>query len=167
MAVEVKICGLTRTVDVACAVAAGASRLGVIFAGGPRLRTPREAGELVAAADGVPVLGVFGSQGADEILRMAGQAGLSGAQLHGPSTDQDAIRLRGEGLEVWRVLRVPVGDHWKGAALTASSDLVLLEPGLPGEEVAAGGRGIPIAMDAAREARLKLGGMVRVGLAGG
>ena len=40
MPAEVKICGLTRAVDAEAADAAGASYLGVIFAGGPRERAP-------------------------------------------------------------------------------------------------------------------------------
>jgi len=46
--VEVKICGLTRAVDAEYADAAGASYLGVIFAGGPRQRLPQQAKETLA-----------------------------------------------------------------------------------------------------------------------
>ncbi len=63
MDVEVKICGLTRPEDAAFAAAHGAWRLGVIFAGGPRLVDVARAREIVAAAAGVPVLGVFGTAG--------------------------------------------------------------------------------------------------------
>src|ERR1700738_4999426 len=40
---DVKICGLTRSVDAEFADAAGAAYLGVIFAGGARERAPAEA----------------------------------------------------------------------------------------------------------------------------
>ncbi|MBC7671572.1 MAG: bifunctional indole-3-glycerol phosphate synthase/phosphoribosylanthranilate isomerase, partial [Polaromonas sp.] len=43
MPAEVKICGLTRAVDAEFADAAGATYLGVIFAGGPRERSPDDA----------------------------------------------------------------------------------------------------------------------------
>ena len=59
MAVKAKICGLMRPEDAACAAEAGASYLGVVFAGGPRSVTQAVAGEIVAASSGVPVLGVF------------------------------------------------------------------------------------------------------------
>ncbi len=167
MAVDAKICGLTRPEDAALAAAHGASRLGVIFAGGPRQRTPAEARELVAAAGGVPVVGVFGLQSVEEILAIAGAARLAGAQLHGPSSVEVARRLRAEGLEVWRVARVPTEGHGALAALAEEADLVLLEPGLVGESVASGGRGVAIALPEAREARRQLPPGVRAGLAGG
>ncbi|MBK9547681.1 MAG: phosphoribosylanthranilate isomerase [Gemmatimonadetes bacterium] len=167
MAVDAKICGLTRPADAALAAAHGASRLGVIFAGGPRQRTPVQAREIVAAADGVPVLGVFGTQSVEEILAIAGAARLAGAQLHGPSSVEVARRLRAEGLEVWRVARVPAEGPAMLVTLSEEADLVLLEPRLAGEPLAAGGRGVAIALPAAREARQQLPPMIRVGLAGG
>ncbi len=51
--------------------------------------------------------------------------------------------------------------------LSEEADLVLLEPRLAGEPLAAGGRGVAIALPAAREARQQLPPMIRVGLAGG
>lgn len=167
MAVDAKICGLTRAEDAALAVAHGASRLGVIFAGGPRQRTPAEAREIVAAASGVPVLGVFGVQSIEEILAVVAAAGLSGVQLHGPSSGEVARRLQGEGLEVWRVARVPVLDEAAFGVLVEHADLLLLEPRVAGEGVASGGRGVPIDLVAAHEARDHLPVGVRAGLAGG
>ena len=67
---------------------------------------PARAAEIVAAARGVPVLGVFGGQPVEEILDIAGAAGLAGAQLHGDYRREDAARLRAAGLEVWRVVRI-------------------------------------------------------------
>ena len=167
VAVDAKICGLTRPEDAAVAVAHGASRLGVVFAGGPRQRTPAEAREIVAAADGVPVLGVFGLQSVAEILSIVATAGLSGVQLHGPSSTEVARQLRGEGLEVWRVARVPFRPDMSLTALSECADLVLLEPQGVGEAPAAGGRGVPIDLRGAREARRGLPTGLRVGLAGG
>ena len=167
MAVDAKICGLTRPADAALAAAHGASRLGVIFAGGPRQRTPAHAREIVAAAGGVPVLGVFGTQSVEEILAIAGAARLAGVQLHGPSSVEVARRLRAEGLEVWRVARVPQGVPAMLVGFAEEADLVLLEPRLEGEPLASGGRGVAIALPAAREARQQLPPAVRVGLAGG
>lgn len=167
MAVDAKICGLTRAEDAALAVAHGASRLGVIFAGGPRERSPAEAREIVSAASGVPVIGVFGVQSVEAILAVVAAAGLSGVQLHGPSSGEVARRLRDEGLEVWRVVRVPVADTGASGTVTDHADLVLLEPRVAGEGVAAGGRGVAIDLRAAREARVALPSGVRAGLAGG
>lgn len=167
MAVDAKVCGLTRPDDAALAAQHGAARLGVIFAGGPRQRTAAEAREIVAAAGGVPVLGVFGAQSVEEILAVVGAARLAGVQLHGPSSPAVARRLRAEGLEVWRVARVPADGDAALVMMAEEADLVLLEPGVVGEPVASGGRGVAIALPQAQDARRKMPPGVRVGLAGG
>lgn len=164
MAVEVKICGLTRPPDAAAAAAAGAGYLGVVFAGGPRVVTPRQAAEVVAAGAGVPVLGVFGGQTTADILRLSRDAGLAGAQLHGDYPQEAARRLRAEGLLVWRVVRIagPADlDRLADAALDA--DAVLVEPRVAH---AAGGSGVSLDVAMAREARARLAGACMV-LAGG
>lgn len=167
MAVDVKICGLTRVEDVELACARGAWRLGVIFAGGPRLQTSAQAAELVRAAGGVPMIGVFGHQPAEEILRIAAEVGLAGAQLHGPSTPEMVQRLTDAGLEVWRVLRVPGPDGALPATRPGGEAVVLLEPPAQANDPTAGGRGLPVDLSAARAARMAIGKMTRVGLAGG
>lgn len=147
MAVEAKICGLTRPADAALAAANGAWRLGVIFAGGPRVVTRTQAHEIVAAAAGVPVLGVFGEQGFDEILDTVGETGISGVQLHFDPGPTVAARLQGVGLEVWRV--APVDDERSLAAELAergvAADALLVEPryrdGMGGK-----GIGLPISL---------------------
>lgn len=130
MAVNAKICGLTRPEDAALAVAHGAWRLGVIFAGGPRLVDLQRAREIVAAASGVPVLGVFGAQSVAEIRDLTGAAGLAGAQLHGTSDVTTATQLRAGGLEVWRVAMIE--DSSSLAEVLAEradgADALLVEP---------------------------------------
>ena len=51
MAVEVKVCGLTRTADAALATALGAAYLGFIFAPSPRRLTVDAAAQLLATLD--------------------------------------------------------------------------------------------------------------------
>ena len=164
MAVSVKICGLTRPQDAIVAAAAGASYLGVVFAGGPRRVSAAQAAEVTAAARGVPVLGVFGDQSVEEIVRVAGEAGLTGAQLHGAYTAEDAARLAGAGLGVWRVLRIArpsdldrLDETWSAA------EAVLIEPRVARAE---GGAGVPLDLAVALEARRRLAGQ-RMALAGG
>ncbi|MCU0621064.1 MAG: hypothetical protein MUC69_06135, partial [Gemmatimonadales bacterium] len=79
VAVEAKVCGLTRARDAALAVRRGAAYLGAVFAESPRRVSASRARELVAAAEGRPVLGVFVHESADEILRARDRAGLAGA----------------------------------------------------------------------------------------
>ena len=90
MTAKVKICGLMRPEDAVIAARAGAAYLGAVFAAGPRTVTRSQARELVAAADAVPVFGVFGEQPVEDILQICASAGLSGAQLHGSYSRADA-----------------------------------------------------------------------------
>jgi phosphoribosylanthranilate isomerase len=164
MAVKIKICGIMRPSDGAAAVAAGASYLGVVFAESPRTVTSEQAREVVSAASGIPVLGVFSEQSPGEILHIADVAGLRGAQLHGPYGRADAAQLRSAGLEVWRVVRIAVPtDLELLEESTAESDVVLVEPRVPH---AKGGAGIALDLAVAREARYRLAGHP-MALAGG
>jgi phosphoribosylanthranilate isomerase len=160
----VKICGLTRPLDAAAAVAAGASYLGVVLAGGPRLVTTDQAAAIRAAAGRVPVLGVYGDQPVEHILSVSRAAGLAGAQLHGPHSRTDAARLRAEGLLVWRVVRIATPDDLDRLAEAGTeADAVLVEPRV---EHVLGGAGVPLDLAVAREARGRLAGVTMV-LAGG
>lgn len=164
MAVKAKICGLMRAEDAERSVEAGASYLGVVFAGGPRSVAPAEAVEIVAASGGVPVLGVFAGHTLGTILQICDQAGLSGAQLHGDYSSSEAERLRSAGLLVWRVVRIAAAaDLGSVAAARFASDAVLVEPRNP---AALGGTGVPLAVPLAQAAREQLAGHPMV-LAGG
>jgi phosphoribosylanthranilate isomerase len=164
MTAKVKICGLMRAGDAATAARAGAAYLGAVFAAGPRTVTRSQARELVAAADAVPVIGVFGEQPVEEILQICASAGLSGAQLHGSYSRADAQRLRSEGLEVWRVVRIAApADLDLVAAAIPDSDAVLIEPRVAR---ALGGAGISLDLAVATQARERLSGHAMV-LAGG
>jgi phosphoribosylanthranilate isomerase len=162
--VRAKICGLTRPEDAAAAVAAGASYLGVVFAGGPRRVTVTRAAAIAGMGGSVPVIGVYGDQPVEEILRISEEAGLTGAQLHGPYTRAAAAELRRRGLRVWRVVRIAEpGDLDALDAAALDADAVLVEPRVLH---AAGGMGVPLEISVAREARSRLAGRTMV-LAGG
>lgn len=154
MPAKIKFCGIMQGHDAAVAAEAGATYLGVVFAGGPRAVTVQGARRVVGAAAGVPVLGVFADQSPEEILRIGEGSGLSGAQLHGPYSHADAARLKTNGLTVWRVVRIALPsdlDTLEDAAL--GSDAVLVEPGVPH---ARGGTGVPLELALACEARRRL-----------
>lgn len=163
MPVEVKICGLTRPADALAAVAAGADWLGVVFASGPRVVAAGRAREIAWAAGRCPVLGVFGSQPADQIVALCRDAGLAGAQLHGDYTARQAAEIRGAGLVVWRVVRattaadlVELDDRW-------DVDGTLVEPRAAQVD---GGSGVRLDAELALAARRALAGR-RMILAGG
>lgn len=143
----------------------GAWRLGTIFAGGPRLVDAARAAEIVAAAGGVPVFGVFGSAPVESILERASAAGLAGIQLHGESTPAMAAALRAAGYEVWRVLTLDGATSLREAVAerARAADALLVEPRLPG---GSGGKGIALDPLLARRAREALPDL-RFVLAGG
>jgi len=161
---RVKICGLTRPADAAAAAAAGASYLGVVFVGGPRVVSAAAAAAVRAAAAGVPVFGVYGEESVENILHVSREAGLSGAQLHGAYRRDAAARLRAEGLVVWRVVRIASPDDLDALTEAArDADAVLVEPRVPH---VSGGSGVSLDLAVAREARSRLAGTTMV-LAGG
>lgn len=163
MVAKIKFCGIMRPGDATVAAEAGAAYLGVVFAGGPRAVTVLGAREVVRAAGGVPVLGVFAAQLPDEILRIGEKAELSGAQLHGPYSRADAARLRAHGLEVWRVARIAgPSDLDMLGEVVLDSDTVLVEPRVPH---ALGGAGVSLDLALGHEARSRVVGPMA--LAGG
>jgi phosphoribosylanthranilate isomerase len=153
-----------RADDASHAAESGASYLGVVFAGGPRTVSQQQAREVVSAGAGVPVLGVFAEHTIGAILQIRDTAGLSGVQLHGPYSREDAERLGVEGLEVWRVVRIAVPQDLDALIeAVPGSDAVLVEPRIPGTR---GGAGVSLPLAVAREARGRLAGHTMV-LAGG
>ncbi|MBA2627475.1 MAG: phosphoribosylanthranilate isomerase [Gemmatimonadales bacterium] len=164
MAVEAKVCGLTRPEDVRAAADAGATYLGIVLAASPREVTPAHAADLVRAAGTTPVFAVFGAATAQDILSLRDRVQFGGAQLHGPHAAEDAALLRREGLVVWRVLRLAGrADLDRLVSMGESADAVLVEPWVPG---AGGGTGTALAIELAQEARERLKGR-RMVLAGG
>lgn len=144
------MCGLRRPADVAVAVQAGATYLGVVYAGGPRRVTDVEAREVVAAAEGTPVLAVWGPPDREAILRSRELAGFTGVQLHGGSDVALAQQLRDDGLIVWRVLRIgSAADLSHLDHMMEGADALLIEPRVPGID---GGAGVALDRDLAAEA---------------
>jgi phosphoribosylanthranilate isomerase len=162
--VDAKVCGLTRAADAAQAARLGASFLGVVFAESPRQVGTAAARDIVAASDGVPVIGVFVDASADEILRQRDRAGIAGAQLHGDYPPSVRARLAGEELQVWSVLRAAEEGDLDGlSGLAEWASVVLVEPRVDG---AHGGTGTTLPLDLAALARERLGD-ARMALAGG
>ena len=164
MAVEAKVCGLTRASDAARAVRLGASYLGVVFAESPRQVGLPAVRDVVAASDGVPVLGVFVDAPVDELLRIRDRVGLAGAQLHGDYDVKVRERLLREEMLVWSVVRVAdERDLERVAEAAAGASVVLVEPQVAG---AHGGTGAALPLDLAALARERLSD-ARMALAGG
>jgi len=140
--VGAKICGLTRPEDATLAVAHGAVRVGVIFAGGPRQVTVGLAARIVSAAGAVPVLAVVRPGPITGLIDLVRETGVRGLQLHGTAADDLVVTLRGEGIEVWRQAALRSGDDVPALVRAAMchADAVVVEP--RGPDGGSGGRGI-------------------------
>lgn len=165
MAVEVKICGLTRAIDAEFADAAGASYLGVIFAGGPRQRSAAEARAILAGRRARKV-GVFGTQSCDEIAEVVSTVGLDVVQLHDTSDPAWVRSVRAAtGLEVWAVVRSADGrlSH-DTEQLAEAADALLVDTFVPGH---LGGSGLTIPWSCLAEVLDGMDCRRRIVLAGG
>lgn len=162
---EVKICGLTRSVDAEAADAAGAAYLGVIFAGGPRLQSAESARAILAGRRARKV-GVFAEQSEAEIAAMAATAMLDVVQLHAVSSAERVAAVRAAtGLEIWAGIRTADGLLGGDAeALAEEADALLVDALVPRE---LGGTGVTIPWLALGESLDAMRVAARVVLAGG
>jgi len=137
----VKVCGLTRAVDVALAVSLGASYLGGIRAGGPRLLDASAWRALLGAPRvGVERVAVLGELTVAELLREQDALGADIVQWHGdPRADQIA-EVVAAGVRCWPVLRVAGAQLPRSAwELAAHAEALVLDAKVPGQ---LGGTGV-------------------------
>lgn len=165
MAVEVKICGLTRAADALAAVDAGAHWVGVIFAGGPRALTlPAATHVLGRVPRGIGRVGVFATAQAPGVLEAVEALELDAVQLYG-AVGEAHRALAARGTPVWRVARI--ADRLDAGAvrpMAEGASVLLVEAMVAGR---LGGTGVPLDLGLAAEARAALPSNVRFALAGG
>ena len=165
MATDIKICGLTRSVDAEYADAAGVEYLGVIFAGGPRERTPTQARDTLAGRRARKA-GVFADQAEEVIASVVELVGLDVVQLHGRVDAGRVERVRAAtGREVWAVVRTSDGalpEHVD--ELADASDALLIDAHVAGQ---LGGSGVRVPWDRLGESLDALDYHPRIVLAGG
>jgi phosphoribosylanthranilate isomerase len=152
-------------VDAELADAAGAAYLGVIFAGGPRERSPIEARATLSGRRARKV-GVFAEQSANEIGEIAATVGLDVLQVHGASDPERIQELRAAtGLEIWAVVRTPDGLLGDDAeALAAAADALVVDALVRGR---LGGTGVAVPWGALGESLDAMESGHRIVLAGG
>lgn len=163
---RVKICGLTRLEDAELAVELGADAIGFIFwPQSPRVVGVDRAASIARALPAfVARVGVFVNPDPDEVRRVAGEVGLSAAQLHGDELPErfagaaptliKVAALAGDA-DVRSAIELPldvtvlvdaadrerrggtgVSADWAGAARVASVRPVILAGGLSADNVA-------------------------------
>jgi phosphoribosylanthranilate isomerase len=90
----VKICGIARPEWAVAAAEAGADAVGLVFAESPRRVTAREARDIIRVLPPwVAPVGVFVDERPGEILRLAGETGITVAQLHGDEPPEALAEL--------------------------------------------------------------------------
>ncbi|MDX1566727.1 MAG: phosphoribosylanthranilate isomerase [Longimicrobiales bacterium] len=104
---SVKICGLTRPVDVRSAVDAGAGYLGVVMVpSSPRNVSVDQVRTLRKGID-VPLVLVTADRDPDELAEQARVLEAGGLQLHGDESPENVERLREAGdWELWKSVRI-------------------------------------------------------------
>lgn len=172
MRTRIKICGLTREVDVDAAVAAGADAIGFVFyPPSPRYVAPQRAAELVKRIPPfVDVVGLFVNEGPEVVRAACDALPINILQFHG---DEDAAYCRQFSRPWLRAARVRPGldlvefarsySDARGLLLDAFVegygggghvfDWTLIPPGLPGHLVLSGGLHADNVGDAIRRVR--------------
>jgi len=153
---KVKFCGMMRPEDAALGAEIGASYIGVVFADGPRRVTPTQGRKVLdAAGTAVKRVGVFGTNDAEEIARIAEEARLDIVQLHADPSISDVKALRGKFRgEVWAAIRI-AGTHIPADAelLFEAADAIVLDA-RGGTRLGGTGQALPwneLAADLARD----------------
>jgi len=127
----VKICGITNREDALAAIEGGAAALGFNFyPASPRYITPEQAAEIGAGLSVWPAVwkvGVFVDEAPERVLRIARQAGLDVAQLHGSESRENYPRS----IRVWKAIRVRDGQVPE--TLDFPAEAVLLDGPASGE----------------------------------
>ncbi|HZT57523.1 MAG TPA: phosphoribosylanthranilate isomerase [Pyrinomonadaceae bacterium] len=124
---RVKICGITNLEDALAAVEAGADLLGFNFySRSPRYVSPEAArGIIEHLPRSVTSVGVFvNERGPEAVERIAREAGVGAAQLHGDETPEFCSRIRG----LLSIKALRVGQNYDAArAAEFGTDAVLLD----------------------------------------
>lgn len=127
----VKICAITNPADAVLAADAGADAIGMIFAPSRRQVDADAARDIVAAVAGrVLTVGVFRDHLASEVIDVAGEVGLDGAQLHGAETPATTAKVREHLRFVIRAMAA--GDPQLAEIDDHRADVVHLDAPTPG-----------------------------------
>ena len=158
MRIRVKICGLTRRDDAVAAADLGADALGFNFvARSPRRVDPEQAARIVEELPPfVTRVGVFADAPIDEMIRIAGLAGMQLLQLHGHEEPEACAAIP---MPWFKALRVDDAFRPRDALRWGLAPVLL--DGAAGESLGGGGR--PFDWSRAREVSQR----VRVIVAGG
>lgn len=123
---RVKICGMTRAADAACAVAAGVDALGFIFfAKSPRNIAPEAARTIIAHLPPfVDTVGVFVNEAMNRVQEIVTFCGINTIQLHGAESPEYCRELA-SALPCCRLLKAfRIGSHSTAADIAPYAEVV-------------------------------------------
>lgn len=123
---RVKICGMTRAADAACAVAAGVDALGFIFfPKSPRNIEPKSARTIIAGLPPlVDAVGVFVNETMSRVQEITAFCGLNTIQLHGAESPEYCRELAST-LPCCRLLKAfRIGSHSTAADIAPYAEVV-------------------------------------------
>ncbi len=137
----VKICATTNLGDAQASVDAGADAVGFIFASSLRRIEIDPAAEIISRlADYIEKIGVFVNETPAQVAKIAGQAGLTGVQLHGDETADQMVQYR-QALGQLKIIKALQAQELLNSPERMSSylrsrpniDAILLDAGSPSE----------------------------------
>jgi phosphoribosylanthranilate isomerase len=148
MPVQVKICGITNIEDAVAAVKAGADALGFIFfRGSSRFVEPASAREIIRhVPKTVLKVGVFVNEAADQVRKIAEEAGLTAIQLHGNETPEYCESVASRVIKAFRIQ----GENSLAELSAYRASAFLLDSYVPGQP---GGTGEAFNWDLAVKAK--------------
>ncbi len=127
----VKICGITSEDDALLAVAMGADAVGFVFAPSSRQVAPGHVRDIVRRLPPeILTVGVFRDEAPQRVVDVTQAAGLSGVQLHGHETPDDAQFVRAR--VPFLIQAFPAGSEALRHADDWGSDVILIDSPTPG-----------------------------------
>lgn len=139
----IKICGVTTPGIMECAIAAGASHMGLVFhAASPRDIDPAAAGTLARAAKGrILTVGVLVDPEDDFLDSLLSTVPLDALQLHGGESPETVARIKARfGLPVIKALPASGRLAGQAHAFVKAADMLLIDAPVR-EGALPGGRG--------------------------
>lgn len=127
----VKICGITTEDDALLAVAMGADAVSFVFAPSPRQVAAGHVRDIVRRLPPeIMTIGVFRDEAPQRVVEVTQNAGLSGVQLHGHESPEDARFVRSR--VPFLIQAFPAGAEALRRADEWGADVILIDSPTPG-----------------------------------
>jgi phosphoribosylanthranilate isomerase len=146
--IAIKICGLSTPAMVDCALAGGATHVGLVFfPKSPRNVSIEQAAALAAHAAGrAQVVGLFVDPAEELLTAVRSSVALDAIQLHGGENPARAAQIRAaQGIEVWKAIGVrKQADLAAARDFVGAADRILYDAKPPKDSELPGGTGLRI-----------------------